>query len=228
MITRERKKIFPKSASTKSLRTSSRVYFSPGRDAFILTPPSFRFFAFSRKIASSRHQSVLGGGAVSISMPRSPHAFSSRTPHTPPLSKSKEGRCATCEWTDGMRKRRGRREEEACGSRSRTVFSFVPRSNGGNSSSRSSREPMNRGGDSWRKRNSPSPSLSLIKFFRYTRELRFFPEFFDLDPFGSIRRSNERVRLVITNFDEDSWLFFFASIIPVSLDRKISFLFFFF
>lgn len=77
MITRERKKIFPKSASTNSLRTFSRVYFSPGRDAFILTPPSFRFFAFSRKIASSRHQSVLGGGAVSISMPRSPF-FSTR------------------------------------------------------------------------------------------------------------------------------------------------------
>lgn len=77
MITRERKKIFPKSASTNSLRTSSRVYFSLGRGAFILTPPSFRFFAFSRKIASSRHQSVLGGGAVSISMPRSPF-FSTR------------------------------------------------------------------------------------------------------------------------------------------------------
>lgn len=123
MITRERKKIFPKSASTNSLRTSSRVYFSPGRDAFILTPPLFA--SLHSRVRSRPRGTNLSSGVEPfrsrcLALHSSPHAFSSRTPHTPPLSKSKEGRFATCEWTDGMRERRGRREEEACGSRSRT------------------------------------------------------------------------------------------------------------
>lgn len=91
------------------------------------------------------------------------------------------------------------------------------------SSSRSSRVAMNHtGGDSWRN----SPSLSLIKFFRYTRELLFFPFKFSIlihriDPTQSRTKGS---RWLLRSFDEDSCLFFFASIIPlVSLDRKISF-----
>lgn len=91
------------------------------------------------------------------------------------------------------------------------------------SSSRSSRVAMNHtGGDSWRN----SPSLSLIKFFRYTRELLFFPFKFSIlihriDPTQSRTKGS---RWLLRSFDEDSWLFFFAPIIPlVSLDRKISF-----
>lgn len=94
------------------------------------------------------------------------------------------------------------------------------------SSSRSSRVAMNHtGGDSWRN----SPSLSLIKFFRYTRELLFFPFKFSIliyriDPTQTRTKGS---RWLLRSFDEDSCLFFFASIIPlVSLDRKI-FLFFF-
>lgn len=93
------------------------------------------------------------------------------------------------------------------------------------SSSRSSRVAMNHtGGDSWRN----SPSLSLIKFFRYTRELLFFPFKFSIlihriDPTQSRTKGS---RWLLRSFDEDSWLFFFAPIIPlVSLDRKISFFF---
>lgn len=91
------------------------------------------------------------------------------------------------------------------------------------SSSRSSRVAMNHtGGDSWRN----SPSLSLIKFFRYTRELLFFPFKFSIliyriDPTQTRTKGS---RWLLRSFDEDSCLFFFASIIPlVSLDRKISF-----
>lgn len=91
------------------------------------------------------------------------------------------------------------------------------------SASRSSRVAMNHtGGDSWRN----SPSLSLIKFFRYTRELLFFPFKFSIlihriDPTQSRTKGS---RWLLRSFDEDSWLFFFAPIIPlVSLDRKISF-----
>ena len=91
------------------------------------------------------------------------------------------------------------------------------------SSSRSSRVAMNHtGGDSWRN----SPSLSLIKFFRYTRELLFFPFKFSIlihriDPTQSRTKGS---RWLLRSFDEDSWLFFFAPIIPlVSLEVNSSF-----
>ena len=65
-------------------------------------PPSSLFFAFSRKIASSRRQSVLEDGAVSFDLILLLYRFFPRTHH---LSTWRGGK----EWMDGMRGRRGRR-----------------------------------------------------------------------------------------------------------------------
>lgn len=128
-----------------SLSLFLSVYSSPGRVAFILTLPLLFTLAFSRKIASSGRQSVLG--AVSLDVTRKMLRIFLLLLVRP-----------------YQRRRRTRKKKKKRRARSPSIETL-------HLSSSSSKQLMNHGGDG---RNSPL-SLSLIKFFRYTRELLFLP-----------------------------------------------------